>query len=219
MPSQEDFYQFCDDLNKRFLNAKKDLSQTKKIGQFQIIQIEQEIANSPKLGCANGCSHCCHLRVVAFPHELITIYLHIKLKFEKNHAKAIFERIRNQYEIVQNMSIEEHFTTNVECPLLENGRCSVYEVRPVACAGYHSGTEEACRISNENPEILGTDSGGIPMLYGIQEMSSLQNSAIKQVIDSKGDDSEQYELIKGLFKIFSDPTVNQRWIRGRKFFK
>ncbi len=40
-----------------------------------------------------------------------------------------------------------------------------------------------------------------------------------EVIDSKGDDSEQYELIKGLFKIFSDPTANQRWIRGRKFFK
>jgi Fe-S-cluster containining protein len=219
MVTEDEFYQDCEELNSRYLSAKKDFSRTKAISKYQIHKIEVAIGESGEIGCLNGCSHCCQLRVVAFPHELIAIYLHIKLSFSTTRADAAIARVKSQFAQIKDLSTEQHFVKNVECPLLENGRCSVYAVRPIACAAYHSITEEACRNSNEHPEIVGTEGGGIPMVLDIQERAAAQMNAISQVINAYSDDGTQYELIRGLNAIAADPTVNQRWMRGRKFLK
>jgi Fe-S-cluster containining protein len=99
---------------------------------------------------------------------------------------------------IETLSVDEHFTTNVECPLLASGLCSVYKVRPISCAGYHSVSEAACRKSNDNPEIVSTENGGIPLVGIIKEEQSIQNTIAIQVIDFEKDDGEQYELIRAL---------------------
>ncbi len=219
MVTEDEFYQYCQELNSHYLGAKKDISKAKAISKYQIQKIEVAIEKAGEIGCSNGCSHCCQLRVVAFPHELIAIYLHIKFSFTKARSDAAIARVKSQFAKIKDMSMEQHFVTNVECPLLENGRCSVYEVRPIACAGYHSVTEERCRYSNEHPEIVGTETGGIPMVLEIQDSSGAQVGAISQVINAHNDDVTQYELIRGLNAIAVDPSVNQKWMRGRKFLK
>ena len=39
----------------------------------------------------------------------------------------------------------------LDCPFLEAGKCTVYEVRPIACRGYSSYSVEDCREDFEHP--------------------------------------------------------------------
>jgi Fe-S-cluster containining protein len=219
MIDQEEFRAICDDFYKTYLSAKKDLSRVEKIVQRQIIPIEKEFSSDIPTECRSGCAHCCQLRVVAFPHELIAIYLYVKRNLSSERVLEIKSRIRKQFDVVKNFTQDEHFTTNVQCPLLEDNKCSVYPVRPLSCAGYHSMSEAACKDSNEHPEIVGNENGGIPMVAGIKFAQELQVQAALSVLQTIGADAEQYELIRGLNMIFQDSSVNQRWINGRKFQK
>ena len=148
----------------------------------------------------------------------IAIYLYLNRTLNKEQLDKIKTRIENQFKVIETLSVDEHFTTNVECPLLASGLCSVYKVRPISCAGYHSVSEEACRKSNDNPEIVSTENGGIPLVGIIKEEQSIQNTIAIQVIDFEKDDGEQYELIRALHQLFKKPSRIQRWKKGRKLF-
>lgn len=217
MIDKEKFRNLCDNFYKHYILAKKDISLLESLVQQQIIPIEKEISSSLPVECGSGCAHCCQLRVVAFPHELITIYLYINRKFSKEKVQKIKEKIKNQFDVIKGLTQDEHYTINVQCPLLEDNKCSVYPVRPLSCAGYHSMSEAACKNSNEHPEIISNENGGIPMVEGIKLAQQLQVEVAHVVIKTIGNDAEHYELIRGLHGIFKDPSVNQRWLNGRKF--
>ena len=213
------FQKKCDDFFKEYTSAKKDLSRLEKLVRQHIIPIEKEFSSGSPIECRTGCAHCCQLRVVAFPHELIAIYLYIKKSFSPDKVLEIKSSVKKQFELIRRFTQDEHFTTNVPCPLLEDNKCSVYPVRPLSCAGYHSASEAACKYSNEHPEIVEIEKAHIPMVAGIKSVQEIQVYAVLAVLQAIGDDSEQYELIKSLHGIFQDPTVIQRWVKGRKFQK
>ncbi len=219
MITQEIFNQYCSDFQKKYLKAKKNIIATTELGPLLIRPIEEEIEKVAQTECHEGCSYCCHLRVVAFPHEIIAIYLHLNKSSQTGILKEIKEKTNSQFNLIKNLSVNEHFSINVECPLLVNNRCIAYHVRPIACAGHHSGSENNCKTSYESPEVLGTEKGGIPMIYSIKEEQSTQTQVTLQVIQENKDDGYQYELISALHSIFKDPSIIQKWKRGRKFIK
>jgi Fe-S-cluster containining protein len=196
--------------------AKKDISTIERLGPYLTIPIENEISAAGSTECRAGCAHCCNLRVAAFPHEIVAIHYFLKRTLPREQLNKIRARIDAQYKVVQPLSESEHFSTNVECPLLMEGRCSVYPVRPISCSGYHSTSEAKCRESNEHPEM---DNGAIPMVDTVKERQLIQHSIAREVITAEKDDASQYELIGGLHRIFRDPGLIQRWVNGRSFFK
>lgn len=218
MITKEEFNECCRQFHKKYIAAKKDISAIEYLGPYLTTPIENEIKAVGATECRAGCIHCCYLRVVAFPHEIIAIYFFLKRTQTKEQLHKVSGEIAKQYKVIQPLSENEHFTTNIECPLLMNGRCSVYPVRPIACSGYHSISEAHCRDSNEHPEIMGVENGGIPMVHSVKEQQSIQHTIATEVIQSERDDVEQYELIRGLHSIFNNPSLIQRWVNGRSFF-
>lgn len=202
---------------KRYSIAKSDLSKLESLVKSQLIPIDNAFVSDAPLECREGCAHCCQLRVVAFPHELIAIYLYINRTFSRNDIRAIKDKVATQFKRIKNLTIDEHFTTNIECSLLENNRCSIYPVRPLSCAGYNSTSETACKDSNENPHIVGYESGGIPMVMEIKLAQAFRVYIAEKAIHAVGDDAEQYELASGLHAIYENPSIIQRWVGGRKF--
>lgn len=214
----EEFSRRCDHFYSLLKTAKGTTPSVTSIGPKLVKPIENVINENPVIDCKPGCSYCCNLRVVAFSFEIIAIYFYLLKKLTKSEFDECRARVKKQYEKVRGMTVGEHFTTNVTCPLLVDQKCSVYPVRPISCAGYHSASVDACRNSDENPEITGLDSGGIPIFEAVKDAQAVQNKVAVEVLSKTRDDPNQYELIKSLWKIMENPRLIQRWKSGRAVF-
>ncbi|MDE2421900.1 MAG: YkgJ family cysteine cluster protein [Gammaproteobacteria bacterium] len=203
---------------KKYRAAKKSSLNTAAFSGFLNIPIQQVSEKVGNLACRSGCSHCCYLRVSAYSFEIVSIYFYLVTRLDKDALAAFKERLQEKAISVSSMSVDEHYITNVQCPMLEDNKCIVYPVRPMACAGYHSLSEPTCRDSYEHPEIVGDDGDGIPMALDVKEMQSFQSGIAEAVLNEENDDTGRYELISALYQIFEKPTLLQLWRNGRKMF-
>lgn len=81
---------------------------------------------SPVSACKKGCSHCCYQAVTIFDWEADRI-----AKFSKR-KRTEFAGLRDKSVLgARDKSIELY--TGKVCLFLADGRCSIYEVRPIAC--------------------------------------------------------------------------------------
>lgn len=216
MISQESFNKRCVDYDLKYRKAKKNADALEKLSISEKEVFVEAFDSNPKPACHSGCSHCCHLRVVAYAHELVAIHSYVNSKLSPPKRLEIIERIRSQYEKVKGLTEAEHFAVNVECPFLENNKCSIYPVRPMTCASYHSCSEAVCKQSYEEPSNM---SVSIPLNPKVSIEQSIHFSVVTQVIKYNKDDAEKYELLLGLDKLFQNPKAIQRWKNGRKMFK
>jgi len=104
------------------------------------------------VACFNGCHWCCHQAVYANSYELH--YLSEKVK-EKSTLKELYEIIgRNEAKYAQTSILNqaEILMFKSPCPLLNNGSCSVYAARPMACRIYLSTKLATCLEFYNHPE-------------------------------------------------------------------
>src|SRR5262245_41107697 len=90
------------------------------------------------LACREGCSLCCWLRIDVFAHEVFLLAHHIRSHFTADELANLMARLAAHAEEITPLTPFEHATRNVQCPLLIDGRCSVYAVRPHSCRRHHS---------------------------------------------------------------------------------
>lgn len=141
--------------------------------------------------CEEGCKYCCHLRVAAFPYEAAAIASYIQTELPAEQAGEIRKRVAEKAALIAGMTEEQHFTTNIECAFLYDGRCSVYPVRPSSCAGYHSRSRERCEYSFQNPTDL---ESGIPDSEELKQFHAAIDEGIRQALVSLELDAKKGEL-------------------------
>lgn len=141
--------------------------------------------------CEEGCKYCCHLRVAAFPYEAAAIASYIQTELPQEQAEEIRKRIAEKAALIAGMTEEQHFTTNIECVFLYDGKCSVYPVRPSSCAGYHSRSRERCEYSFRNPTDL---ESGIPDSEELKQFHAAIDEGIRQALDALELDAKKGEL-------------------------
>ncbi len=84
------------------------------------------VARSPEqFSCAEGCSQCCHRRFGVF--EVEASLLRERLESLGRDDPALRARIAAQVDDPKHRGI---------CPLLVDGRCAAYEVRPLICRAH-----------------------------------------------------------------------------------
>lgn len=207
----------CEAFSKEYREAKAQLPRVTRLSRMLNAPIEAESAACGDLACQRGCHHCCFLRVTGYLYEIIAIYMYLNQQLDKSRLEAVKHKIKKQYAVIRDKSEEEHYTTNVECPLLVDGECTAYAVRPMACAGYHSLSESECRWSYENPHIR---IHAIPLAPEIQEQERSQRLvAATSLLAHKEPIDEEYELISTLHRLFQDPSQIQRWRAGRRLIE
>lgn len=74
----------------------------------------------PFSACTHGCSYCCNIAATLTSTEAELIGKHVGRK-----PKVMTERV----DVLAN----QKKYSGVPCPFLKKGRCSIYEVRPLAC--------------------------------------------------------------------------------------
>ncbi len=141
--------------------------------------------------CQEGCKFCCHLRVAAFPYEAAAIASYIDSELPQEQAGELKKRIAEKAALIAGMSEEQHFTTNIECAFLHEGKCSVYPVRPSSCAGYHSMSMAQCEYSFHHPSDL---ESAIPDLEELRQFHGAIDEGIKQALLALAFDARKGEL-------------------------
>lgn len=201
-----------------YLSAKIDLSLTDRLAPLTTNPLADLITSDQTVECKPGCTYCCHLRVAAYPHEVIGIYRYLQNTFSDDELKETRQRVNNQFAMVKDLSVDERRAMNVACPLLVDDLCSAHPVRPISCAGHHSTDAWICRDAFMHPEVteITYEHPGIPMIQSVKAEQAAQEHAIQRALKNEGDDPTKVELISSLHEIFNDPTIASQWQTDNK---
>jgi Fe-S-cluster containining protein len=117
-------------------------------------------ALQPHTACRNGCSHCCSLVTLVYRFEA-----EVLAEVSGRKMVEVPERPRDQV-----IEAANSLTTRKVCPFLVEGRCSVYEHRPLICRVHHSLNEDPADCdesvtSSERRQVLKYDPDHVEMPY------------------------------------------------------
>jgi len=106
--------------------------------------------------CRKGCHYCCHYPFLITVAE--GILLHRDLASRGHWTPSLQKALEEHREKTLGLSIEVWLLTNIPCPLLEDGMCAAYSIRPLHCrATFSVGDPEMC-----HPHSLGNSTMLIP---------------------------------------------------------
>ena len=176
-------------------------------------QVEQTGA---KLVCRAGCSLCCWLRVDVCAPEVFLIADTLRKELAPSELAALQGRLAAHAELVTGLTVLEHATRNVACPLSRDGWCSVYAVRPHTCRRHHSQDLASCQFTYEHPEDMEFPSAHHRELFHELTEAMGLHAAVYEYL---GFDATVYELGSALEEALADPACWRRWQRKKKAFR
>jgi Fe-S-cluster containining protein len=150
------------------------------------------------VACAPGCDYCCHLRVDVFAHEAIALLEHLRTRASADEAPLVEARIRANAARVDTLTVAQHRAAGIACAFLREGLCSAHDVRPSACATYHSLSRARCEHAFRHPADIGTPRNARPALLELQVFGAAQIEATAAARKAAGSSGEQVELHQAL---------------------
>lgn len=165
------------------------------------------------LACTVGCNYCCHYHVLVTPVEVFAIVEHLRLQGDSVVAKTI-DDLRIYLSHVSGLTPLEHKLTNIPCVFLQEGLCSIYAIRPIACRGHHSASLNFCKRSFEDPISDKKALRG----YDRSVVSTAFDNLSLAIQHKSGLDSSKYEFHAATFEALTDSSSLKRWKDGKSAF-
>jgi len=135
----------------------------------------------PPLHCKEGCWYCCcKPGVLISVPELLRILSYLRSTSSDDSLSALTDRARRYAAQIEGRSFDDSTNDSVPCPLLVEGRCSVYEVRPLVCRGYNSTSVDACRKAHRDASEL------VPMFAMLKDVTDGATVGAAQRLHAEG---------------------------------
>jgi Fe-S-cluster containining protein len=166
------------------------------------------------IACRAGCSFCCHLRVLTTIPEVLRIAGYLQQELQDGALRAIKDRTARHRAATAGRNAAERRRLRLACPLLVDGMCLAYEVRPLSCRGWNSIDVSVCESDFHDPSQVIK----VPV-YGPQyEVSSFIQLGLDQGLDAVGLQHDRVELPEALEIALETDDVANRWLRGERIF-
>jgi Fe-S-cluster containining protein len=165
--------------------------------------------------CEYGCGYCCHLKVSCSVPEILVIvnFLHAngQIKHYRQQFSTAPELIRQRVNKDDRWWIEH----TVPCIFLDTEKsiCSIYEVRPFSCRGYHSLDVNTCRQGYTDRTIT-----PIPCYADLKRSREIYSIAFERAMKQRKLQSRQMELTSTLFRFIEEPGLSDKWLAGEQIF-
>lgn len=172
-------------------------------------------SNNIILACCSGCNFCCNIKVEARPYEIFIISGYIEDNFSPIQKDQIINSLKKHKTHLSELTEINHFSRNVPCPLLVDGGCSGYPVRPLACRAYTSLDVSSCKHTFENPSDLYTTR---PKDSDLEIQWEYIKENVASNFQKAGYDISYHELGTALLESISDPINQKRWRSRKKAF-
>lgn len=148
-----------------------------------------------KVACHKGCQWCCHQAVYANSYELHYLSERVKSVISKEKINRWIEASEAKHGVTSKMNEEQITAHKSPCPLLENGACSVYAIRPMACRIYLSTRLETCVEFYRHPE----NKENYPALIEFPlRAGRMMNEGFMAALKEYGIDTAEFRLEEGL---------------------
>ncbi len=159
----------------------------------ELINSLSVLANDQKnsIQCKKGCHYCCHQPVFALNYELDYLKHFIQNNFSDEKQQEIrnkaFEKVKKLHELKgDNLLNSKH-----PCPLLEDGACSAYTARPMACRIYLSTQLKSCLNFYNKP----AEKTSIPALLDFpMRAGRMMNEGFKSALKTGGYKAEEFRI-------------------------
>lgn len=165
------------------------------------------LAERQNLGvaCHKGCQWCCHQAVYANSYELHFLSEKIKTRFASEKILKWVEIAETKFAATSVMNEEELAKFKAPCPLLEDGACSVYEARPMACRIYLSTRLETCLEFYHHPE----NEQNYPALIDFPlRAGRMMNEGFMAALKGHGIETAEFRLEEGLRIVLKNEQPN-----------
>ncbi|MGE3680271.1 MAG: YkgJ family cysteine cluster protein [Bdellovibrionales bacterium] len=166
--------------------------------------------------CKAGCNFCCHMRVAATPLELFIIARHLVETRTVEELRSLEALFSENIAKFKDRTSYEYSALKMPCAFLDNeGKCSIYEKRPLTCRRWVSHFREDCEKAFHSKDGRGNIRiDGESYVAG----AGLEEGLVKR-LNIMGLDNNHYELQSGLLWIFQTEDAEGKWIRKEPVFQ
>jgi Fe-S-cluster containining protein len=180
-----------------------------------------EVAEQPDpryaVACHAGCWFCCTIpvAVTVFEAAMVRSAVHA---LPAAQQQAIWERLAEHIDLQDQALADadgQHIAFHHRCPLLsEQGQCSVYEGRPLACRSLLSLDAERCRRT-----FLEDDRGDPSVAFTLTNNAAISGIPELMITLNEGrlDHYPNYDLASALYTLWRDPGRFNAWQQGELF--
>ena len=183
----------------------------------KIVDRSQDGLSGSSVACAEGCAWCCHAQVKVTPLEALVLLARVQTAFSPEERRQLQHRIDNNRRLTEGRALEHRVGLKAQTPciFLEQGRCTVYPVRPLICRAWASCSRQACREAFASGDCTAEIEAPVAgnFVYG------LARQAIEQACRSRGVAWEPLELPRAMACCMETPGIFDRWVRGEVRFK
>ncbi len=169
-----------------------------------------------KPACKAGCAFCCHYKVEVRAHEMLLIKDYLSKTFSAEKIAAVLAEAETNAAIIRTLTPEQHLTTNLKCPMLQDNQCSIYPVRPFRCRNFHSTDANACEQSHSDPSNMEIATG---MIEDVAMFADAHTQGFEAAAAQSGRDTRIYDFTTALLEALSDEHTLKRYQRGKKTFQ
>lgn len=156
--------------------------------------------------CAPGCFFCCYLPVDVLAPEAFRIAAHLKRTRSPGQLAELVYRLA---------APGRHAPGTHPCVFLEQGRCSIYEVRPMVCRGYNSLSKERCEAYYADASV---DLKGTKDRVAGSVAEAIEDGIIAG-LNALGLDAQWYELSSAVLRALEATDGAERWAGGEGVFE
>jgi Fe-S-cluster containining protein len=155
---------------------------------------------------APGCFFCCYLPVDVLVPEAFRIAAHLKRTRSPGELAVLVYRLGAH---------GQHDFGTRPCVFLAQGRCSIYEVRPMVCRGYNSLSKERCEAFYHDASV---DLKGTKDRVAGRLAEAMEEGVIAG-LNALGLDAQWYELSDAVLRALETTNGPARWARGEAVFE
>lgn len=169
------------------------------------------------VACHAGCWFCCTIpvAVTVFEAAMVRSAIHA---LPEAQQQAIWERLAEHIDLQDQALADangQHIAFHHRCPLLsDQGECSIYEGRPLACRSLLSLDAERCRRT-----FLEGDRGDLSIPFTLTNNAAIFGIPELMITLNEGrlDHHPNYELASALYTLWQDPGRFISWQQGELF--
>jgi len=157
--------------------------------------------------------------------EALALEAHISATRSPEQREALVARVRQADDRTRGLTSAQRLSPELPCPFLEDdGRCGVYEARPLACRGTNSLDAAACAELLRDPSARAAFVAGdrtFPCyLEPVRAFHALSAGMQLALDELHGLDTHPLELTAAMRILFDDPArVADEWLAGRDPFQ